>query len=263
MGWAGRGSNQQELPRSKKQKAKWLDFWSCAVSSQHRCTQPRPPHTPTLISKFCDNYACNCMLSLEVLGILWVAHYIQGTKRPQYASSGCLKEIKIVKKWSWLLIRGGCYSWEVLVKGLWLGKFWCFGLVAAYERWSHMEVWLYIHLGARSTRQTLPNLSSTLFSSYFALPSQRDFTWLKIKFAHTCRKLTAIGIACSRCLGSGAQHEGREQEKNKEEKRERERGGTLTPTPPPCLFFFSCLNFFALSPWSECLEQATTGMLHL
>ena len=168
-----------------------------------------------------------------------------------------------MKKWSWWLIRGCCYSWEVLVKGLWLAKFWCSGLVAAYERWSHLEVWLYIHLGARFTRQTLPNLSSTLFSSYFALPSQRDFTWLKINFAHTCRKLTATGIACSRCLGSGVQRKGREQEKNKEEKRKRERGGTLTPTPPPCLFYFSCLNFFALSPWSECLEQATTGMFHL
>ena len=169
-----------------------------------------------------------------------------------------------MKKWSWWLIRGCCYSWEVLVKGLWLAKFWCSGLVAAYERWSHVEVWLYIHLGARFTRQTLPNLSSTLFSSYFALPSQRDFTWLKINFAHTCRKLTATGIAFSRCLDSGVQREGREQEKNKEEKRERERGGTLTPTPPPCLFvFFSCLNLFALSPWSECLEQATTGMFHL
>ena len=27
-----------------------------------------------------------------------MAHYIQGTKRPQRASSGCLKEIKTVKK---------------------------------------------------------------------------------------------------------------------------------------------------------------------
>ena len=168
----------------------------------------------------------------------WVAHYIQGTKRPQYASSGCLKEIKTVKKWSWLLIRGGCYSLEVLVKGLWLGKFWCFGLVAAYERWSHMEVWLYIHLGARSTRQTLPNLSSTLFSSYFALPSQRDFTWLKIKFAHTCRKLTATGIACSRCLGSGVAARRKKNKKKIRRKKGRGREEGLSPLPHPLVCFF-------------------------
>ena len=166
-----------------------------------------------------------------------------------------------MRKWSWSLIRGSCYSWEFLVKGLWLGKFWCFGFWWLLTRGDHALRFdfIYVWVPELFSRQTWPNLSSTLFSSYFALPSQGDFTWLKIKFAHTCKKLTATGIACSRCLDNGVRHEGREREKNKEEKREREKGGTLTPTPPPCCFVF-CSHLFALSPWSERLEQATTGM---
>ena len=51
------------------------------------------------------------------------------------------------------------------------------------------------------TRQTLPHLSFTLFSSYFALPSQGDFTWLTFKFAHkkvNCnRNVSFITSGCS------------------------------------------------------------------
>ena len=46
------------------------------------------------------------------------------------------------KKWS-RSVRGGGRLLEVLTIRLWLGKFWCFGWVVAYVRWSHMEFWLY------------------------------------------------------------------------------------------------------------------------
>ena len=52
-------------------------------------------------------------------------------------SSGPLQEVKNngksltvrPKKWSWLLTGDGCLL-EVTTVRLWLGKFWCFGLVA-------------------------------------------------------------------------------------------------------------------------------------
>ena len=49
------------------------------------------------------------------------------------------------KKWSRLLTGGG-HLLEVPTVRLWMGKFWWFGFVVTYKRWSHMEVWLYIDI---------------------------------------------------------------------------------------------------------------------
>ena len=47
------------------------------------------------------------------------------------------------KKWSRSLTGDGRLL-EVPTVRLWLAKFWCFGLAIAYERWSHVEVRLYL-----------------------------------------------------------------------------------------------------------------------
>ena len=53
--------------------------------------------------------------------------------------SGRVRLQEVVVKSPSIWWAAGCSLWEVPTRGLWSGKFWCFGSVDACERWSQID----------------------------------------------------------------------------------------------------------------------------